>query len=219
MKKLIITVLIGIILIFYLILDYLNYIPKKYYSSSDFNIEIVKSEIDYNNNGIDDYTDILNGAKKEALRKPKYKSAYYDGGYPPSDEGVCTDVIWRALKEAGYNLKDLVDNDIKNNLSLYTNIIKPDPNIDFRRVKNLKVFFERNTINLTLDINKLEEWMPGDIVIFSDKHIAIISDKRNKKGIPYIIHNANNYHKKEEDALLKTHNMYKISGHYRFKLK
>ena len=34
---------------------------------------------------------------------------------PPDTEGVCTDVIWRAFKNAGYSLKDMVDEDIKNN--------------------------------------------------------------------------------------------------------
>ena len=220
MKKIIILLLIFILIIVtfisYLILNRLGYIPKKVYYASNFNIDIVKSEIDYNNNGIDDYTDILNGAKKEAKNRPKYKSNYYDGGYPPSDEGVCTDLVWRSLKEAGYDLKELIDNDIKNNLDDYTNITYPDTNIDFRRVKNIKVFLERNTINLTLDINDIGVWQPGDIVTFSDNHIAIISDKRNKSGIPYIIHNANNFHKMEEDKLAKYG---QISGHFRFKLK
>ena len=38
---------------------------------------------------------------------------YYSGGYPPDSEGVCTDVIWRALKNAGYSLKDMVDADMQ----------------------------------------------------------------------------------------------------------
>lgn len=71
---------------------------KKVYYANDFNIETLKSQTDYDNDGIDDYTDILQGAKIEAKNKPKYKSAYYAGGYPPENEGVCTDVIWRALK-------------------------------------------------------------------------------------------------------------------------
>ena len=75
---------------------------KKYYLGEDFGIETLKSKTDYDNDGIDDYRDILEGAKIEANNKPKYKSEYYEGGYPPDNEGVCTDVIWRALKNAGY---------------------------------------------------------------------------------------------------------------------
>ncbi len=212
-KKLSITLIIFIL---YFIINSYNIMSKKTYLASDFNIEVIKSNIDYNENGIDDFTDILNGAKKEALKNPKYKSAYYSGGYPPENEGVCTDVIWRSLKEAGYNLKELVDFDIKKNKEKYTNISVPDTNIDFRRVKNLKVFFDNHTQKLTLNIDEIEKWQPGDIVIFGSKHIAIISDKRNKKGIPYIIHNASNYHKKEEDALKKWNKKHKITGHYRF---
>lgn len=137
-----------------------NSTPKIYYAE-DFGIEVIKSKTDYDNDGIDDYTDILQGAKIEAENKPTYKSEYYAGGYPPDDEGVCTDVIWRALKNAGYSLKDMIDEDIKNNVSLYPRVEgKPDPNIDFRRVPNLIVYFERNHTSLTIDLNKIEEWQP-----------------------------------------------------------
>lgn len=113
-----------------------------YYSAEDFDFHVIKSSHDENQNGIDDYTDILLGARKDAEKHPIYKSTYYKGGYPPDSEGVCTDVIWRAFQNAGYSLKDMVDEDIKNNTSLYPRVEgKKDPNIDFRKVKNLVVFF------------------------------------------------------------------------------
>ena len=218
-KVLVLSLLfIILVIIIYFILDYLRIIPKKTYYAHDFNIEVVKSNIDYNNNGIDDYNDILNGAIKEAKRHPKYKSAYYDGGYPNSNEGVCTDVIWRSLKEAGYDFKSLIDEDIKNNIEEYTNIKKQDSNIDFRRVLNIKIYLERNTLVLTNDITKIAEFQAGDIVIFGTSHIAIISDKRNKKVIPYIIHNAGQINF-EEDTLERWNHNKQITGHYRFKLK
>ena len=190
---------------------------KKSYTANDFGIETLISQTDYDNDGIDDYTDILQGAKLEAERKPKYKSAYYNGGYPPEEEGVCTDVIWRALKNAGYSLKDMVDEDIKNNTSQYSRVNgKPDPNIDFRRVPNLKVYFERNQIILTTDTSQIKEWQPGDIVTFGSTHIGIISDKRNSKGIPYLIHNAGQP-SREEDMLEGYSRYTPISGHYRIK--
>ncbi len=193
---------------------YFNLIPKKYYTAEDFNITPIQSTVDFNHNGIDDYTDILIGARHDAENKPRYDGKYFEGGYPPDDIGVCTDLIWRAFKNAGYNLKDMVDKDISENVSLYKRVEgKPDPNIDFRRVPNLKVFFERHATPLTLDINKIEEWQPGDIVVFGETHIGIIADKRNKKGIPYLIHNAGQF-MREEDALLKQ--PAKISGHFRF---
>lgn len=193
-------------------LDYWNLIPKRYYSAEDFGIETITSPIDFNNNGIDDYTDILLGARKDAQNKPKYDGSYYDGGYPPDNIGVCTDVVWRAFKNAGYCLKDMVDKDIRENIDLYPRVAgKQDPNIDFRRVSNLKVYFERYAVSLTLDPYKIEEWQPGDIVTYGEKHIAIVSDKRNKDGIPYIIHNSGQPIR-EEDALTRQ----ELSGHFRF---
>ena len=190
---------------------------KNVYYAKDFDIETVISKTDYDNDEIDDYTDILQGAKIEAENKPTYKSAYYSGGYPPDNEGVCTDVIWRALKNAGYSLKDMVDEDIKKNIDKYPRVDgKPDSNIDFRRVPNLKVYFERNQINLTTDLSKIEEWQPGDIVAFGSSHIGIISDKRNKKGIPYLLHNGGQPLREED--ILEVYNKYEpITGHYRMK--
>ena len=211
------------------ILEYKNLLisyqerPKQptIFHAKDLGFEDIKSSTDFDNDGIDDYSDIVEGARIEAENKPQYKDAYYQGGYPPDTEGVCSDVIWRALKNAGYSLKDMVDKDIKENLDMYPRVAgKPDPNIDFRRVKNLKVFFEKNHISLTIDLSKVEEWMPGDIVIFqtdSKDHIGIISDKRNKNGLPYIIHNAGQPNREEDGLEFYNKYAWPITGHYRLK--
>ena len=189
-----------------------NLFPGKTYTAEDFGIAAVISDSDYDHDGIDDYTDILLGARKDAENMPVYKSAYYALGYPPDTEGVCTDLVWRALANAGYSLKDLVDEDVANNVAAYPRVEgNPDPNIDFRRVANLKIFFERNCSALTLDPNDIAQWQPGDIVTFGTNHIAIVSDKRNQDGMPYIIHNAGQP-VREEDALTWPG----ISGHFRF---
>lgn len=217
-KKILLAIVIIFIVLTLLITVLLIYQKnKKVYYAKDFNIETVISKTDYDNDGIDDYTDILQGAKLEAENKPTYKSAYYSGGYPPENEGVCTDVIWRALKNAGYSLKDMVDEDIKNNVDEYQRVDgKPDTNIDFRRVPNLKVYFERNQIILTTDLSKIAEWQPGDIVVFGSSHIGIISDKRNKKGIPYLLHNGGQPLREED--ILELYNQYNpITGHYRLR--
>ncbi|HMM05073.1 MAG TPA: DUF1287 domain-containing protein [Clostridiales bacterium] len=190
--------------------NYWNLWPEKSYTAADFGIETVKSERDENNNGVDDYTDILLGAKAYVATDPKYQSDYYIGGYPPTGEGVCTDMIWAALKNAGYNLKDRVDADIAAHPEAYPDIEEPDPNIDFRRVKNLAVFFQRNAASLTTDVEEIAQWQPGDIVVYT-KHIAIISDLRSEDGVPYILHHAGQPIL-EEDALTR----YKIVGHYRW---
>lgn len=194
------------------VLGYFNLLPKKSYSADDFDIITAVSPVDFNNNGVDDYRDIMLGARKDARNHPKYDGSYVAGGYPPDNMGVCTDVVWRAFKNAGYSLKDMVDRDIAYNVSDYDNVIKPDPNIDFRRVKNLRVFFKKYGISLTLDIDEVDQWQPGDIVIFgADKHIGIVSDKRNRKGQTYIIHNGGQP-VREEDMLWRG----EVTGHYRF---
>lgn len=216
-RILIILIIIFIIIASIITVYFIFQTNKRTYTDNDFNIETIISSTDYDNDGIDDYSDILQGAKIEAEKKNKYKSAYYAGGYPPDTEGVCTDMVWRALKNAGYLLKDMVDEDIKNNVDEYPRVNgKPDPNIDFRRVPNLKVYFERNQISLTTDLSKIEEWQQGDIVVFGNSHIGIISDKRNKNGIPYLLHNAGQLLREED--VLEIYNKYNpITGHYRMK--
>lgn len=182
------TIVILIIIVLYA-LYYLNYIPHKKYTNTDFNIITYKSKIDKDNDGIDDQTDILNNARAYIKTKPKYKSKYYTTGYPNDEYGVCTDVVAFALKDAGYDLMVLVNEDIKANKDLY-NIDNIDKKIDFRRVQNLKIYLDNNAISLTTDINKIDKWQGGDIVVFK-KHIGIVSDNRNKKGITFIIHHAN----------------------------
>lgn len=185
------------------------------------NVPDESSKVDKNENGIPDPIDIVNSARKEAEQKTIYKDAYYIGGYPPNGEGVCTDVIWRGFKGIDISIKDLIDKDIKENKTQYKGVNgKADPNIDFRRVLNQDTFFKKNCIQLTTefkedDINNLKEWQPGDIIVFIEgyEHIAIISDKRDDDGIPYVIHNS---HPCASEAKLSW--FYNpIHGHYRWK--
>lgn len=197
-------------------LDYWSLLPHKTYTAEDFGITTLQSPLDADGDGIDDYTDILLGARRDAENRPQYDPSYFAGGYPPEDRGVCTDVVWRALQNAGYDLKALVDADIAENTGLYPRVQGiPDPNIDFRRVPNLLVFFGRYAESLTTDPYDIAAWQPGDIVTFEGRHIGIISDKRNSRGIPYLIHNSGQPHR-EEDALLRCHRNHPISGHFRW---
>jgi uncharacterized protein YijF (DUF1287 family) len=177
---------------------------------------------DQNNNGIPDQLDIVYTARKEVEQRTPYKSVYYDGGYPPDTEGVCTDVVWRGLLGAAINLKVLMDKDIAENTELYPRVGgSPDPNIDFRRVPNQSVFFERYAESLTTavkkgDIDNLEQWQPGDIVVFLGgdfDHVGIVSDKRTKDGIPYIIHNTYPFASEIKLTSFKS----PITGHFRWK--
>ena len=91
-------------------------------------------------------------------------------------------------------------------------IDEPDQNIDFRRVKNLKVYFSHTAIELTTDISDIEQWQGGDIVIF-ENHIGIVSDRRNELGIPYVIHHNGSWQKAYEQDILESRD--DVVGHYR----
>ena len=212
-NKLIIFILVLLlsICLTYYILYKLCIIPHEYYYNSDFGIETYKSKIDKDNDTLDDQTDILHNAKKYISIKPKYKSKYYDSGYPDDEYGVCTDVVGIALRESGYDLMELVDEDIRNNKELY-DIKVIDKNIDFRRVKNLEVYFKRHAISLTTDLKDYKEFQGGDILIF-EGHIGIVSDKRNKNGTPFLIHNGSPYQIGYEQDILDDYKP--IKAHYR----
>ena len=188
-----------------------NYIPHRKYDTEFFGIQPYVSQNDKDGDLIDDQTDILQSARQYTAQKPRYKSKYYADGYPSDGYGVCTDVVAQAMLGAGYDLMELVDEDIRQHQKEY-DILEPDKHIDFRRVKILKVYFKNTAQSLTTDIYDIESWHGGDIVIFK-KHIGIVSDKRNKKGIPFVIHHANPFQADYEEDILEIWG--KVEGHYR----
>ncbi|MBG9585821.1 DUF1287 domain-containing protein [Cytobacillus firmus] len=226
MVKKVFTSIIGVLLFFILFfrsgiipdsigIHFGNPFAKKLEVPSDY------SQADSNQNGIADPLDMVQTARKEVEQRTPYKSAYYAGGYPPDGEGVCTDVIWRGFQGADVTIKDLIDQDIAENTDLYSRVQgKPDPNIDFRRVPNQNIFFSRFAKSLTTelipgDVKNLQQWQPGDIVVFlSPKfdHVAFISDKRTKDGIPYVIHNSTPFAAEVKLSSFKT----PITAHYRW---
>lgn len=195
----------------YLFVRYQHTSPKRLPDRYGAEIPQVHSSVDKDNDGIDDQSDILQGALDYVASRPKYKSKYYRTGYPNDEYGVCTDVVAFALKNAGYDLMTLVQQDIEANPADY-DIDEPDQNIDFRRVKNLRVYFSHSAISLTTDISEIEEWQGGDIVIFKN-HIGIVSDRRNENGVPYVIHHNDPWQRTYEEDILEDRE--DIVGHYR----
>lgn len=167
--------------------------------------------------------DFVEAARGQIGKTIRYDHSYQVIDYPygdvPIDRGVCTDVIIRALRAAyNYDLQEFVHEDMIKNFSKYPQIWglnQPDKNIDHRRVPNLQTFFKRNGWSLPLS-NQLSELKTGDIVTCivppNLPHIMIISDKRNEKNIPLVIHNIGNG-TQEEDLLFA----FKLTGHYRIK--
>ncbi|MFQ9073319.1 MAG: DUF1287 domain-containing protein, partial [Faecalibacillus faecis] len=155
-------IFIPIILIITYIFYQNNLLPHPKYTNEDFNIQTYKSANDQDHDGLDDQSDILKNVREYIQTKPQYKSKYYQGGYPDDNYGVCSDVVAFGLLNSGYNLQELVDQDIQENPENYQ-VVQRDKNIDFRRVKNLNVYFKRHALSLTLDIYDLDKWQGGDI--------------------------------------------------------
>lgn len=202
-------VLLGLIVLVFFLYEF-QIIPHPSYNNEHFQITTYKSLIDKDEDGVDDQTDILQSAKEYLATNPKYKSKYYGTGYPDDEYGVCTDVVAFALLHSGYDIMTLLNEDVIETRDAY-DIDIVDKNIDFRRVNNLDTYFKRHMISLSTDLSNISDWQGGDIIVF-DGHIGIVSDKRNFKGIPFLLHNANPYQiRYEEDVLEK----YTIISHYR----
>jgi uncharacterized protein YijF (DUF1287 family) len=177
---------------------------------------LLKSSIDQNGNGVDDYTDLVAGARIVAKEHPAYDDGYYQGGYPPDGKGACTDLVASAFKTAGYDLKAMVDADIAAHPADYPGVSAPDPNIDYRRTGTLDQFFKLHAVSLTTNVNVTDQWQQGDIVVFENtRHIGMVGDTRDAEGISYIIHNNRQSGPFEEDYLAHA-KRYKVTGHYRF---
>lgn len=188
-----------------------SYTPISAKTNADFDIADAISSMDRDEDGIDDQTDILQGVRAYIATQPKYQSRYYATGYPNDGYGVCTDVVAFGLLNAGYDLRQLVNADIRAHPQGY-NVDTPDENIDFRRVRNLKVYFARTAIPLTTDIYDIDQWQGGDIVIF-ESHIGVVSDHRNDRGVTYVIHHATPWQESYEQDILEHRD--DIVGHYR----
>ena len=246
LKHLIILIII-LIIILAIIISISQFTFKKIYSPPTALVSIlprfrivdmdntgIKSDCD--NDGINDQKDILLGAKKQLDIGAKNifiqgsdQSNYYSGGDPPSELAICTDIIARAFRQAGFNLRDLVNEDIVKNFNSYPlrqiwrqNVA--DPNIDYRRIQNMEIFFKRNANVLLTNFNSsdyenLKSWLPGDVVFFDmDKdgysdNVGILSDKTTRRGVLKVIYNyIDPGYTVEKDILGKQ----KITGHFRY---
>ena len=152
-----------------------------------------------------------------------YKEISFPWGDVSQNIGVCTDVVIRSYRKLGIDLQERVFDDMSQNFSLYPNLSKwqlsqADPNIDHRRVLNLRVFFARYGIALPRT-NNPNDYRPGDLVTWDIMpgmpHIGIITHQVSKdKKRPLIVHNIGKG-PKLEDILFTM----QITGHYRYQPK
>jgi uncharacterized protein YijF (DUF1287 family) len=151
---------------------------------------------------------------------PSYVRIPYPGGDVPADTGVCTDEVIRAYRALGIDLQKEVHEDMVQNSAAYPRnwhslLVRPDSNIDHRRVPNLMVFFSRKGQSFPTS-SRAEDYSPGDLVTWDlgegVPHIGIVVDRRAPQTGRYmIIHNIGQG-PKMEDVLFN----WKTTGHYRY---
>ena len=153
-----------------------------------------------------------------------------DTGYPSSNVWISTDVISVTLRDCGYDLMDLICEDMNEHKEDYPMDIKGRKTaikyIDFRDVFFQEQFFKRNALTtLPAEYDKENEdnsflWQPGDIVYFQfDENNpyadlgGFISPHKNNDGVPLVIMISKEFGKvREVDKLME----YKIVGHFRY---
>jgi uncharacterized protein YijF (DUF1287 family) len=140
-----------------------------------------------------------------------YVTMKYPGGDVPREIGVCTDVVIRAVRNAGIDLQKALHEDIRRAPRAYPMIKGAgNPNIDQRRVATLLPYFKRHWEQHTARLDDPSDPLrPGD-VIFMDTfpsrsgpdHIGILSDSVDDQGLPMVINNWTNGTKTAEMDLL-----------------
>ena len=162
----------------------------------------VPAAADHDRDGLPDALDVVLGARKTVLNGDAYVSGYhrlaYPGGDVPRTIGVCTDVIVRALRNAGVDLQVELQRDLRRAPKAYPMVKRAgDANIDHRRVKTLLPYFLRHLERHTTALDDARDPLrPGDVVFFDTfpdragpDHIGIISDRPGPSGLPLVVNN------------------------------
>ncbi len=173
---------------------------------------------DADGDGIHDSVDVARGARKTAINGARYQEGYerlaYPGGDVSREIGVCTDVVVRAMRNAGLDLQALLYEDMKRRPGAYgLGKKKPNRHIDHRRVRRQIVWFKKHLKALPTQFDKAaagdDVWLPGDIVFldtFPNKpgpdHVGIVSDRTTADGTPLVINNwTYGYHTQDMELL------------------
>jgi len=168
-------------------------------------IAVAAPRHDRDKDGIPDPLDVLVGAKKTVLNADAYTEGYVTMTYPmgdvPREMGVCTDVIIRAVRNAGIDLQKELHEDIRRAKGAYPMIKGAgNPHIDQRRVATLLPYFKRHWEKHTEKLDDASDPLrPGDVVFMDTfpsrsgpDHIGIVSDTTGESGLPLVINNWTN---------------------------
>jgi uncharacterized protein YijF (DUF1287 family) len=174
-------------------------------TADNVTVAAVPRAADRDGDGVPDTLDVLMGARKTVLNADAYTEGYVEMSYPlgdvPRTIGVCTDVIVRALRNAGLDLQAAVAQDIRKAPRAYPMIKgKGNASIDHRRVKTILPWFKRHMDARSAAVDDpADPLRPGDIVFMDTfpsrsgpDHIGIVSDRIGADGLPLVINNWTN---------------------------
>lgn len=165
---------------------------------------------------------LINSVYEQSKVTRSYDPAYVKLAYPNGDvdssTGVCTDVVIRAFRAQGIDLQKKVHEDMRQAFKNYPKqwgLRSPDPNIDHRRVPNLKTYFDRQGKSLTIS-DQPDDYQAGDLVVWElpsgQEHIGVVLAERSPDELrPLIGHNVG-AGTNVEDVLFA----WPIRGHYRY---
>jgi uncharacterized protein YijF (DUF1287 family) len=154
---------------------------------------------DDDRDGIPDPLDVLIGGYKNSINAAVYSGGYLQLDFPdgdvPRDMGVCTDVIVRALRNAGLDLQADLQREIRRAPRAFPMVTRPNAHIDHRRVKTVLPYFERRwDRRRTATGDPDDPLRPGDVIFmdtFAGKpgpdHVGILSDHIGPSGLPLVI--------------------------------
>ncbi len=182
--------------------------------SSNLREGSVADDSDLDKDGIPNRLDVLVGAMKTVHNGASYGGGYrrieFPGGDIPREDGVCTDVVVRAVRNAGLDIQAELQRDIKRSPKSFPMVKKRNANIDHRRVKTLLPYFKRQweAHASALDDEK-DPLRPGDIIFMDTfpnrsgpEHIGIVSNRIGPSGHPMVVNNWTNGFKTSEMDLL-----------------
>jgi uncharacterized protein YijF (DUF1287 family) len=161
-------------------------------------------------------------AEERATHRVVYDAAYERIAYPNGDvaasRGVCADEIVRAYRLLGIDLQRLVHEDMRRAFHLYPKrwgLMRPDTNIDHRRVPNLATFFGRHGTSLKPTLEG-RDYKPGDVVAWAladgRPHIGMVTERWSSDGKrPLVMHNIGMGPQIEDMLFGLT-----VTGHYRY---
>ena len=130
--------------------------------------------------------------------------------------GACTDVIVRALRNAGVDLQVEVHEDIGRAPKRYPMVSKPNDDIDHRRVRTLLPWFRAHWQTIAADA----PLAPGDVVFMDTiaaregpDHIGILGDRRSEGDERWLV--ANNWTDGYQTAFMDLLEFVEVSDRFR----